>query len=90
MLRLDNGTELNPKRLAVCLERLHDIGIEREEKQENRVAVIRKKAGLSRAAFSRRYNIPIRTLENWEKDVTTPPGYVVNLLEQVIGKTVNT
>ena len=45
---------------------------------------IREKAGLSRAEFSRRYGIPIRTLENWDTGVNIPPEYVLNLLERVV------
>lgn len=39
---------------------------------------------LSRAAFSRKFNIPIRTLEAWEAEKRTPPQYVIDLLEKVI------
>jgi hypothetical protein len=46
--------------------------------------LIRKKAGLSRAEFSRRYSIPLRTLENWDAGIATPPEYVLMLLERVV------
>lgn len=45
---------------------------------------IREKAGLSRAEFSRRYGIPVRTLENWDAGLNIPPGYVLDLLERVV------
>lgn len=45
---------------------------------------IRKKTGLSRAEFSRRYGIPLRTLENWDAGTATPPEYVLALLEKVV------
>ncbi|MBQ7636197.1 MAG: hypothetical protein IJS80_02700 [Lachnospiraceae bacterium] len=80
------GTELNPKRLAVCLERLNGLGITRidnTDPPENKVTRLRNNLGLSRAAFSRKYNIPLRTLENWEGGVTSPPDYVISLLYQV-------
>lgn len=37
---------------------------------------MRESNGYSRAAFSRAYNIPIRTLENWDADVNKMPNYV--------------
>ena len=43
---------------------------------------IRKLTGMSRAAFSRKYNIPIRTLEDWDSGKNKPPQYVVELLER--------
>ncbi len=41
---------------------------------------MRESAGYSRAALSRAYNIPIRTLEDWEKGVRTPPVYLITLI----------
>lgn len=45
---------------------------------------IRGLLGISRAEFSRRYGIPIRTIENWDADVSQPPDWVLNLLERVV------
>ena len=45
---------------------------------------IRKILGISRAEFSRRYHIPIRTLEQWDKGVATPPVYVMEMLERIV------
>lgn len=42
---------------------------------------LRELTGLSRAAFSREYHIPIRTIEDWESERRTPPQYVLELLE---------
>lgn len=40
----------------------------------------REQAGLSRAEMSRRFEIPVRTLEDWEKGKRTPPPYVEKLI----------
>lgn len=45
---------------------------------------IRKMLGVSRAEFSRRYGIPIRTLEEWDSGRRVPPEYVVSLLERAV------
>lgn len=47
---------------------------------------IRKQSGLSRAEFSRRYNIPVRTLEDWESEKRKCPEYVSELLERVVSE----
>ncbi len=36
--------------------------------------------------FAARYNIPFRTVQNWETGVRKPPEYIMNLLEQRIKK----
>ena len=51
------------------------------------ITEMRNYIGVSRAEFSRRYGIPLRTLESWESGVRTPPGYVLNLLEESVRKT---
>lgn len=38
---------------------------------------------VSRAEFSRRYHIPVRTLEDWENQKRTPPIYVKMLIDYV-------
>lgn len=45
---------------------------------------IRALTGLSQAAFSAKYNIPKRSIENWECERRIPPAYVVELLERVV------
>lgn len=44
------------------------------------IADIRAAAGLSRAEFSRRYGIPLRTIEDWEAGRRVPPDYLVRLI----------
>ncbi len=40
----------------------------------------RIKAGLSRAEMSRRFQIPVRTIENWEAGVNQPPRWAELLI----------
>lgn len=40
--------------------------------------------GLSQQAFSDKYNIPKRSIENWESGKRTPPEYVISLLERAV------
>lgn len=48
------------------------------------LAAFRKDLGLSRAALSREYGIPIRTLENWEGGVANAPKYCIDFLVYAI------
>ena len=45
---------------------------------------IRDILGISRSEFSRRYNIPLRSLENWDRGIQNPPVYVYELLERAV------
>lgn len=51
------------------------------------ITEMRNYIGVSRAEFSRRYNIPLRTLESWEAGVRIPPEYVLDLLEESVRRT---
>lgn len=39
---------------------------------------------LSKAEFSRIYNIPVRTLEDWDAGKRVPPEYVLHLLTRAV------
>lgn len=43
-------------------------------------------AGLSRAEMSRKFEIPIRTLENWESGVNHPPVWAEKLIIEKLEK----
>ena len=47
----------------------------------NQIKDVRASTHLSQAGFAERYNIPKRTIENWESGVSVPPTYVIELLE---------
>ena len=42
---------------------------------------MRQKLGDTQSEFAARYNIPFRTIQNWENGVRNPPEYVMTLLE---------
>lgn len=42
---------------------------------------LRTMSGMTQAQFADYFNIPKRTVENWETGVRTPPEYVVRLIE---------
>lgn len=46
--------------------------------------LIRNYTGMSRAEFSRKYHIPVRTLEEWDADRRDPSDWVIDLLARVV------
>ena len=46
----------------------------------SRVKQLRTETGLSQRLFAEHYGIPVRTLQQWEQEIQSPPAYVVELL----------
>lgn len=55
-----------------------------KQKENMSTMEMREHLKISRAEFSRRYNIPLRTLENWESGKSKCPDYVRQLLERAV------
>ena len=47
----------------------------------NRYQELRAMTGLSQRKFGAKYNIPWRTIQQWEYEVAKPPEYVYELLK---------
>lgn len=56
----------------------------RSDSAASRVKAIREKTGLSRTKFCKKFELPYRTVENWERGIACPPEYVVTMLEKVV------
>lgn len=57
--------------------------------EENRIVNIRKRTGLNQTDFAKKYNIPRRSVQNWEAAPDSAnyrkcPDYVADLLERVV------
>lgn len=50
----------------------------------NKMKQIRGFSGLSQAKFGKKYNIPKRTIENWEEGKNDAPVYVLELLRRCV------
>ena len=48
------------------------------------VREMRSKLGITQGEFAARYNIPFRTIQNWETGSRKPPEYIINLLERQV------
>lgn len=51
-----------------------------------RVHAMRTRAQLSAQKFGDYYGIPLRTIQDWEREVRTAPEYVINLLERAVNE----
>ena len=40
--------------------------------------------GISQTELSRKYDIPLRTVQDWHAGRRTPPAYVVNMIERLM------
>jgi putative transcriptional regulator len=47
------------------------------------IRALRRRLGLTRAAFAARYQIPLRTLQNYEQGRQSPPAGVLTLLRAI-------
>ena len=47
-------------------------------------SALRKASGLTQAAMADRFGIPLRTIENWDSGVRTPPGYVLRMMAEIL------
>ena len=45
---------------------------------------LRNKLGITQSEFAQRYNIPFRTVQNWETGLRRPPIYIIELLNNRI------
>lgn len=45
---------------------------------------IRNKTNLSQREFASEYNIPVRTIQKWERNGSTPPSYIPELIDKVL------
>ena len=83
--RFARGCEMESEYVQACT----DAGLETGEDILKRIYAIanlslrerrEKLLGISRAEMHRRYQIPLRTLEDWEAGKYKPSGYVETLL----------
>ena len=66
------------------LQFMQKVTLKKQEVDCMNIKELRQLTGLSQKAFSDKYKIPKRTIEDWEAERRTPPEYVALLLERVI------
>lgn len=48
------------------------------------IAQICNDYGLSQTALAKRFEIPLRTVQDWHAGRRTPPAYVVNMIIEIL------
>lgn len=48
------------------------------------VKELRRRTSLSQSKFAKTFNIPVRTLQQWEQNISSPPQYVLDMLEKQV------
>ena len=48
------------------------------------VKELRAQTGLSQSQFAARFQIPVRTLQQWEQGRQDPPPYVVAMIKRIL------
>ncbi|MBE5906096.1 MAG: helix-turn-helix domain-containing protein [Lachnospiraceae bacterium] len=51
---------------------------------KDRIKELRKTMGLSQAKFAEKFDIPVRTLQQWEQGRSEPPMYVVKMMSYIM------
>lgn len=76
--------------LAYCTQFGYNINIEGRCILMKTIKELRETTGLSQSQFAKKYKIPIKTLQHWECGDNNPAPYLINLLENEIGKNIIT
>lgn len=61
------------------------LSTKKERSDNMNIKELRNKIGLSQIDFAKRYDIPIRTLQRWEKGESQPIQCILKLIEKDIG-----
>ena len=48
------------------------------------IATLRKRTGLSQQRFAALFDMPVRTLQQWEQGRSAPPDYVVSMMTEIL------
>lgn len=67
--------------LDECVRRINKNNFNFYPSEDFNVSKIRALTGMSRREFCDYFDIPYRTLENWEKGTAACPGYLYNLMK---------
>ena len=51
---------------------------------KNEMQLLRERTGLTQSAFSRKFHIPLRTLQRWERGASVPVPYVTYMISRIL------
>lgn len=50
----------------------------------NRIKEIRNRTGLSQSKFATYFGIPVKTVQQWERNGSVPPQYIPQMMERIL------
>lgn len=68
---------------AAAAEPAPDPKPQKQQPKLNGVKELREKSGLSQVNFAKKFEIPVKSLQNWEAGRTTPPPYVIYMIKTI-------
>lgn len=69
---------------AAAAEPAPDPMPKKQQPKLNGVKELREKSGLSQVNFAKKFEIPVKSLQNWEAGRTTPPPYVIFMIKTIL------
>lgn len=45
---------------------------------------LRKRTGLTQKDFAAYFNVPLRTIQKWERNGSVPPQYIPQMMERIL------
>lgn len=45
---------------------------------------LRKRTGLTQKDFAAYFNVPLRTIQKWERNGSAPPEYIFQMMERIL------
>lgn len=56
----------------------------KKEKKIMTITELRESIGMNQKQFATRFNIPFKTVQNWEYGRSKPPVYVIEMMQSII------
>ena len=56
----------------------------KKDPKQNGVKELREASGLRQSDFARKFEIPLKSLQNWEAGWTSPPPYVLFMIKSIL------
>lgn len=49
-----------------------------------KIKQLKELSGLNQKQFAQKFKIPVRTVQNWEAEITEPPAYIPRMIELIM------
>ena len=74
----------NVYELIYTLLKYKDVSGDDSMDISEKIKELRKKTGLSQSKFYAKFGIPVRTLQQWEQGISSPPEYLVRMMAYIM------